>query len=246
MQLRILTVLLAFLGAGHATAQQPPRILVFGDSNSWGWTAQASGFPTARLDAGLPWPDVMANRLGTGFVVSVDALSGRTTNVDYAEPVGTVPGNGFNGARALPAAIAREMPVALVLIMLGTNDVRSDLDRTPAQIAAGLRTLVETVRNAAGGVLTSYPAPRVLVVVPPHIQDTSRTPIGGIMAGAQEKSRALAEAARAALSGVDVPVFDAASVVTISGIDGVHMTPADHQALGEAMAAEIRRVLPTP
>jgi lysophospholipase L1-like esterase len=229
-----------------ADARPPAHVLVYGDSNSWGWTPEPTAFPTERLARGERWPDVMAARLGRGAIVSVDALSGRTVDVDYPEAVGTVPGRDFNGARFLRVAIARELPLDLVVIMLGTNDVRADLDRTPKQIAAGIRTLVDIVRSSAGGVLTDYPAPRVLVVIPPHVEDTSKTPIGGVMAGAQDKSRALAAAVTQALAGTDTPVFDASTVVRVHGVDGVHMTAADHRVLGDAVAAVVKRLLARP
>jgi lysophospholipase L1-like esterase len=245
-KLRILAAAVVALAVTSAQARpvQPPRhVLVFGDSNSWGWTPELNAFPTTRLAVGKRWPDVMAKALGPSVVVSVDALSGRTVDVDYSEAVGTVRGEQFNGLRALPAAIAREMPLDLVVLMLGTNDVRSDLNRSPAEVASGIARLVAAVRSSTGGVLTNYPAPRVLVVVPPRVEDTSRTPIGGVMLGAQEKSRALARAVRTALAGSGVPVVDAGSLLTVHGIDGVHMTASDHNALGVAMANEVRRTL---
>jgi lysophospholipase L1-like esterase len=243
MNLRILSFAAALLASGSAYGQTPANVLVYGDSNSWGWVAQQNGFPTVRMELSKRWPDVMAARLGHQVVVSVDALSGRTVDVDYPEALGSVPGADFNGVRSLPAAIGRAMPLDLVVIMLGTNDVRSDLNRTPEQIAAGIRRLVELVRGSSGGVFTSYPAPRVLVVVPPHVEDTSKTPIDGVMAGAQQKSRALSEAVRGALAGTGTPVFDASVAVRIHGVDGVHLTVEDHQALGQAMAHEVSRVL---
>jgi len=230
-----------------ATAPSPSaalyRVLVFGDSNTWGWVPQVDAFPTTRYATSDRWTGVMAARLGPTVEVVVDALSGRTVDVDYAEPVGTLDGDQFNGRRALPAAVARELPLHLVVLMLGTNDFRSDLNRSTAQIAAGLRDLVEVVRGSAGGVLTSYAAPRVLVVVPPHVGDTSRTPIDGVMGGATEKSRALARAVQDVLLDTPVVVIDAGGILSVHGIDGVHMTRADHHALGEALAVAVRHTL---
>lgn len=235
--------LLAFTSQGPAFAETTKHILVFGDSNSWGWTPVSTGFPTVRLDTSKSWPGVMEKSLGASYSVSVDALSGRTVDVDYPAALGSVPGTGFNGKTALPAAIAREMPLDLIVIMLGTNDVRSDLNRSPEQIAAGLRQLTELVAASAGGVFTSYPAPKVLIVVPPAVADTSRTPINQVMAGASAKSLALPAAVRAALQGTNAAVLDGTKVVTVHGIDGVHLNEADHAVLGKALAEDVRRVL---
>ncbi len=241
--------LIAFVLSIVVTASIPAfggsvkHILVFGDSNSWGWTPVATGFPTARLDPAIAWPGVMAKALGAAYNVSVDALSGRTVDVDYPTALGSVPGPAFNGKTAFPAAIAREMPLDLVVIMLGTNDVRLDLHRTPDQIAAGLRQLSDLVDRSAGGVLTIYPAPKVLIVVPPALGDTSRTPINQVMAGAAAKSLALPAAVETAFKGSKTAIFDATKVVTVHGVDGVHLTEADHADLGKALAEEVRLVL---
>ena len=53
------------------------------------------------------------------------------------------------------------------MIMLGTNDLAPTFDRTPDAIAESAMNLADTVRSSAGGTATAYPAPGVLVVVPP-------------------------------------------------------------------------------
>ena len=40
-----------------------------------------------------------------------------------------------------------------------------------------------------------------------------------------------------------VPFFDAGSVVTTSGIDGIHFTEQNNRDLGEALAAQVRALL---
>lgn len=235
--------LIAFGVNTPAFADSTKHVLVFGDSNSWGWTPVATGFPTVRLDASKAWPGVMEKQLGASYSVSLDALSGRTVNVDYPAALGSVPGTGFNGKTALPAAIAREMPLDLVIIMLGTNDVRSDLNRSPKEIAAGLRQLSDLVTSSAGGVFTTYPAPKVLIVAPPAVGDTSNTPIDQVMSGASAKSLALPAAIDAALQGSKATLYDASKIVRVHGIDGVHLTEADHVLLGKALADEVRLVL---
>ncbi|MCZ4304840.1 GDSL-type esterase/lipase family protein [Zoogloeaceae bacterium G21618-S1] len=237
---------LALLAIAHAAqAERLPRVLVLGDSNSWGWIASPQGFPAQRLNDAARWPGVLGAALAGQATVLVDGLSGRTVDVDYPKPLVGLPGALFNGSRSLPEALARETPLDLLIVMLGTNDLRSDLGRTPDAIAHGLRTLVEQARRFGHGVATPYAPPAVLVVVPPPLGDVSRTPLRAFFAGMEAKSRALAPAVQRALTGT--PIFDAAETTgPLAGIDGVHLSAAQHAMLGQALAPAVRRALILP
>ena len=109
------------------------RILVFGDSNSWGFAPCAANETTTRYDASVRWPSVMANRLGSAFELVEEALSARTTDLDDSEidlPSAHLRGAPFNGAKLLPAILASNLPLDLVVIMLGTNDLKVRFKRT--------------------------------------------------------------------------------------------------------------------
>ncbi len=122
----------------------PQRILVFGDSNSWGFVPCTATELTTRYDASTRWPTVMAARLGSGVELVEEALSGRTTDLDDFEidlPSKHLKGAIFNGAKLLPAILASHLPLDLVIIMLGTNDLKARFKRTPQSIAkAAART----------------------------------------------------------------------------------------------------------
>ena len=244
-------VCLLALGAlvHSAHAERLPRVLVFGDSNSWGWIATPQGLPTQRLDDAARWPGVLAAALTGQAQISVDALSGRTVNADYPEPLVGLPGTLFNGSRSLPEALAREAPLDLLIIMLGTNDLRSDLGRSPEAIARGLHTLIAHTRTFGHGVATTYAPPKVLVVIPPPLGDVSATPLRAFFSGMEAKSRALAPAVRDSLADADVIVMDAATATgALAGVDGIHLSATQHAILGQALAPLVRRTLdrPTP
>lgn len=93
------------------------RILVYGDSNSWGWMPQEEIVPTARDALEKTWPYMMAARLGDDYEVVVDALSGRTTCID--DPAAVISGAGLNGETYLPAVQGSHFPLDLVIILGG-------------------------------------------------------------------------------------------------------------------------------
>lgn len=213
------------------------RILCFGDSLTWGWVPVADGMPTERYPRDKRWPGVMADRLGGDYLVVEEGLSARTTNAD--DP--TDPR--LNGSTYLPASLASHLPLDLVILMLGTNDTKAYFGRTPLDIALGMSLLVTQVLTSAGGVGTSYPAPQVLVVAPPPLPPMPHPWFQLIFEGSQEKSARLAQVYGAMASFVKVPFFDAGSVISTDGVDGLHFTEENNRVLGQALGDEVARIL---
>lgn len=234
----------AIVAAGAARAET--RILAFGDSNTWGWIATAQGFPTTRLSDEARWPGVLETALGSGTRIVVDGLVGRTTDID-GQDVGPVAGTAFNGAAALPSAIARNLPLDLVIIFLGTNDLQERYGRSAEAVAEGAMRLAGRVRAADHLVFTGYPAPRVFVVAPPAYGRTAKTPLRTLFAGGEAPSRDLARAFREAGQRHGVEVFESGTVADLADSpDGIHLSPPDHQALGLSLAKAVRRLLALP
>ncbi|SFE30650.1 GDSL-type esterase/lipase family protein [Shimia marina] len=231
---------LALLTASVAAAE--PRIFVYGDSNTWGWIPVEKGFPTTRYADDERWPGVMEAALDDAVgdvTVVVDGLSGRTVDARYGDAQNGIAGEAFTGSEDIRAAVASALPLDLVVVMLGTNDARSDLAAEPQHIAASIVHIAHEIRTLDGGVATSYPTPELLVIAPPAIGDTSATPISAVTQGSQARSREISEAIVAAGARAGLNVFDAGGVVVIDSIDGVHMTAPMHEALGKAVAARV-------
>ncbi|MDV3123915.1 SGNH/GDSL hydrolase family protein [Mycobacterium sp. 21AC1] len=213
------------------------RILCFGDSLTWGWVPVADGAPTDRFPADVRWTGVLAEQLGADFEVIEEGLSARTTNID--DP--TDPR--LNGAGHLPSCLASHLPLDVVILMLGTNDTKAYFRREPLDIALGMSVLVTQVLTSAGGVGTGYPAPQVLVVSPPPLAPMPHPWFQLIFEGGQQKTEELAAAYSALASFVKVPFFDAGSVVSTDGVDGIHFTGANNRDLGVALAGQVRALL---
>ncbi|MEW5810660.1 MAG: SGNH/GDSL hydrolase family protein [Actinomycetota bacterium] len=213
------------------------RILCYGDSLTWGWVPVADGMPTERYPRHKRWTGVLAERLGEGHVVLEEGLSARTTNLD--DPVDPR----LNGAAHLPSCLASHLPLDLVILMLGTNDTKAYFNRSPLDIALGMSLLVTQVLTSGGGVGTSYPAPKVLVMAPPPVAPTPHPWFQLIFAGSQEKSAQLAEVYGALADFVKVPFFDAGSVISTDGVDGVHFTEQNNLDLGVAVAERVASLL---
>ncbi|HEY0792264.1 MAG TPA: SGNH/GDSL hydrolase family protein [Chthoniobacterales bacterium] len=222
------------------TASPPERILVYGDSNSWGWIPVAHGRPSSRYPTQERWPDVMAATLGSGHEVITEALNGRTT--DVADPDERVPGAGLDGSQYLAPCLASHLPLDLIIIMLGTNDLKAKYQRSALRIGLGAAKLLDLVQSCQGGVGTAYPNPRALLVCPAPLGPTEIV-FGEDFAGGQAKSAAL-PAIYAQVAGLaGAAFFDVGTVTGTDGVDGVHLSAEAHHRLGQALAAKVKAVM---
>jgi lysophospholipase L1-like esterase len=220
------------------------RILVFGDSNAWGFVPNPTGDPTTRYDASTRWPCAMINQLGPGFELIEEGLSARTTNLDDPEfdiPSVYLKGATLNGAKVLPAILASHLPLDLVVIMLGTNDLKVRFNRTASEIAQAVVGLAGVIADCKGGVATVYESPPVLLIAPPPLGSGFRDPaewVGGV-----EKSVELGPALCAAAAAANLPYFYGGEIIATDGADGVHFSAESQRKLGEAVAGKVRLIL---
>ncbi len=230
------------LTAIAGAAESKKRVLVFGDSNSFGYFEDAQGV-IGRLPLNTAWPGKMAELLGSDYEVIVEGLSGRTTRIDSPERSGTgiIPGAGMNGADYLPAALSSHMPLDMVIIMLGTNDFRKDRNQSASDIAASLTELVSIVKKGKWQQRTKFSAPQVLVICPPKLNLTT-SPYADFFEGSLAKSEALPGLLQPMVESAGALFFDAATVVPFAqGHDEIHLTPQNHAVLAEAVAKEVKK-----
>jgi lysophospholipase L1-like esterase len=208
-------------------------ILCYGDSNTWGAATVAR--PDQRYAPDERWPGVLRAALGPDWLVIEEGLGGRTTVSD--DPVEWNPDK--NGARFLPVCLHSHKPLDVVAIMLGTNDLKARFGKTPWEVAQGVGVLVDLVKMAGAG--WNGGTPEIIVMCPPIILD--QLPLHpDLFAGAPAKSREIAARYRAVAVERGVRFFDAASVAVSSKVDGFHLDPEAHTAIGRAITAEVGKI----
>jgi lysophospholipase L1-like esterase len=177
-----------------------------------------------RFARDVRWPGVLARELGEGWHVVEEGLPGRTTVFD--DPLSPY----RRGADYLPTCLASHSPLDVVLIFLGTNDLKARLAAGASDIAAGVGVLARTVLDSGSG--PGGEAPRVLVLGLPRLG----APLGPEFSGAEQKAAELPGylAQEAAMIGAEH--LDLAEVVDYSSLDGFHLDAAGHAAVGEAVA----------
>lgn len=196
------------IGGPAQADDQAKNIMVFGDSITWGWVPKDPIVPTVRHAEEDRWPEIMAAALGDGYSIVTEGLSGRTTNVEDPQLPGLM-----NGAEYLDSAILSHEPLDLVIIMLGTNDTKSHLLRSPLEIGLGMGALVNIVQEDAGPEWYAYDPPAVLVVSPPPLGDEIGAGAAEMFKDGNPKIAQLPAIYGAIAEAADAHFFDAASVV---------------------------------
>ena len=130
-----------------------------------------------------------------------------------------------------------------MVILLGTNDTKAYLDRTPLEIGLGAGELINMVHESPGWEWTDYPTPQVLLVSPPPLGEEIDPAAAEAFAGGREKSLELPRVYAGVAELAGEHFFDAGSVIQTDGVDGIHFTAETNAALGEAVAAEVKRIL---
>jgi lysophospholipase L1-like esterase len=209
-------------------------VLCFGDSNTWGYDPDASSgapFPR-RHPPETRWTGVLARELGADWRVVEEGQNGRTTV--FVDP--------FNPYRVgrdyLPAALESHKPLDVVVLMLGTNDLKAVNAAPASQIAEGVAVLAKMILASDAG--PEARPPKLLLMAPPAIGDVTGLPDGEEkFAGADAKSRRLPELYRRHARFLRCGFVNAQEFTQPSPADGVHLDAANHLALGRAVAGAV-------
>lgn len=189
-------------------------IVCFGDSNTHGYDAATNG----RFSEKERWTCLLSEMLGSHYLVREEGLSGRTTV--FSDPLF----EGLDGLSHLFPCLMTHEPLDLLILMLGTNDVKERFSATPENIAKGLERLLQKAVSSRDAWKNE---PNILVIAPPPIEAGYETSmVGGEMGrGCVEKSKKLAPLYQEAAARCGCHFLDAAS------IDGIRMNPYDHMHL---------------
>ena len=173
-------------------------------------------------------------RDGASVRVIEDCLNGRRTVWD--DPFKP----GRNGLAGIEQRIEVNSPLALVILMLGTNDFQSVHQHNASHSAQGIASLVRAIRRAP--IEPDMPVPPILIVAPPR----SGTPAGHDGGEVRRRARAI----RRTQPGVrgdrrrdELRVFRRGRVITVSRVDGVHLDADQHAILGRELVEPGREAL---
>lgn len=206
-------------------------ILCYGDSNTYGYDPETG----LRYPRDVRWPGRLQDLLGDNYYVIEEGCNGRTTIHD--DPI-----DGWkNGLDYLKPCLNSHKPVDIVIIMLGSNDLKDTFRLTAAKIADGAGILVDVIRTFTAEKQRFIP--QIILVSPPEIGPG----IASSPFGIKFSERAIGESKkfpvcyRAVAEEKSCLFLDAAQYAEPSEADSLHLTPDGQKALAAGLCDLIIR-----
>lgn len=202
------------------------RILVFGDSLSWGYVPNSNH---VRLPANIRWPGHLQDLLGNGYEVIEEALNSRAIENIDSRP-------GKEGRRALDYIIGcldSHDPLDYVIVQLGSNELKHEYANTADAIGQQMRGLLELILSRPSQFRNVKP--EVMLLAPPITDETTDyCRKDNKYLGATEKSRQLGAIYNSIATDMQLKFLDMATVVTV-GDDGIHLDGESHIVVADSV-----------
>lgn len=206
------------------------RILCIGDSNTWGYNPENG----QRLEK--RWTRLLGKMLPEDEIIE-EGLSGRTLiSIDCEK-------RELCGIESLRMILMTHTPIDLILVMLGTNELKTVFHTNARFIARGVREFIRTIKNPF--LWEKAYIPRVLVISPILLRDDIREReefYTGFDENSIEQSGHMAEEIGKMCETYGVDFMNAADYAKASGIDGIHMDEENHRKLAEAICRKINEL----
>ena len=202
------------------------RILCYGDSLTFG----SDHINNTRLDVNKRWTGVLQKMLGDKYEIIEEGLGGRTTELDDPNR------EGRDGLLYFIGTMASHTPLDLVIILIGTNDLKIKFNRMPQQIASSFEKYNEAIKTACDKWGFKYP--KVLLIAPPLVNE-AQTPADWGFGGAGEKSKLLAQEYKKIADKLGFEFLNLAPIVKPSEFDGTHLEAKENIKVAEAIHSKI-------
>ena len=207
-------------------------VLCYGDSNTYGYDPR-TGF---RYPSSVRWTCRLAALLGDDYHVVEEGCNGRTTIFD--DPI-----EGWkNGLGYLKPCLNSHKPVDIVVMMLGSNDLKETFHATPQQIAEGAGVLVDTIQTFTKE--KQGFEPKIVLVCPPEIgEGITESPFyGSFYENAIGRSRQLPALYKSVAERFGCAFVNAAEHIRPSAEDSLHLDPQAHAKLAEVLAETVIQI----
>ena len=115
------------------------KIVCFGDSNTYGYITETG----RRYKKKVRWPGRLEKLLGDSYQVVEEGLCGRTSAFeDKTEP-------GRCGLDSIERVIKEQEPLDLLIVMLGSNDCKTQFGAAAEEITEGVKKVIQKARESS-------------------------------------------------------------------------------------------------
>lgn len=207
-------------------------VLCYGDSNTYGFNP-VNGM---RYPADVRWTGRLQMLLGEAYKVIEEGCNGRTTV--YDDPL-----EGWkNGRDYLKPCLNSHKPVDIVILMLGSNDLKKVFRASAREIAEGAEILVKdicTFMKEKQGFI-----PKIILVSPPEIGPdiVNSSFCYAFDETAVSRSKEFPRYYREAAERNGCEFFDAAGCIKPSEVDSLHLMPEAHGELAKQLCHVVKNL----
>ena len=214
------------------TEEHMKSILCYGDSNTYGLMSDL----VSRYPRNVRWPGVLQKLLGDQYYVIEEGLGGRTTVWD--DPIEEYK----NGKKYLMPCLDSHKPLDLVIIMLGTNDLKNRYSLSPYEIGCGMENLIQTLLKSDAGLNGN--APEIMLVTPVPLKNVGRSmDLAQMIPDMEERSGMLAYYYEDIAKRYGIHYMNPGSEIEVNEMDGIHYTLEGHAKMARLMCDKILEIL---
>ena len=209
------------------------RIMCYGDSNTWGYI---SGSDHQRYGIDERWTSILSELLGSNYEIIEEGLNSRTLTSNDTRPGK----EGKNGYEYLIPCLDTHDPIDLVILMLGTNELKATYNKSAKEIGEMCEQyFVKTILNRKSQCQNTYP--KLLIVTPPVVnEEVEYCKANNKYVGATKKSIELNNIYKTLAEKYNCYFLSNQGLET--GVDGVHMTKESHRDLANKLKIEINKI----
>ena len=175
----------------------------------------------------------MQKSLGVEFEVIEEGANSRTTDLD--DPKRT----GKNGADYLVPCLGSHFPLDVVILMLGTNDLKEQFNRNPDRIAEGIQNLLNLIKKTSKDEETKLP--KIILICPPIVNETVKG-VEEEYLGAEVKSKALPSLYREVTEKNGCIFLNLQEHIQPSKLDGYHFDAESHKVVADIIKDRIKLI----
>ncbi|MET1416164.1 SGNH/GDSL hydrolase family protein [Roseibium sp. HPY-6] len=208
----------------------PVSVVCFGDSLTWGFNP----LDKSRYGHEVRWTRRLQRELGPSFHVIEEGVNGRTTVFED-------PTRGDKDGLAHLATVRKtHMPIDVLIIMLGSNDLQDRFNMSADAIGLAMGRILFAATQSTDDV--EGRAPKVLLMAPPPLGDFTGLEYEGLYSNAHggAQSRRLADVYARLADQYGTAFLDAGKHITASPVDAIHFEAAPQADLAKAIADEVR------
>ncbi len=211
------------------------KIVCFGDSNTYGYNPENGG----RFDETTRWPARLRDMLGDGYEVIEEGQNGRTIANDDPWEGGTKCGMDY----VLPMLETKRPD--LLIIMLGSNDLKFKFNLPAPDIAGSLMTMLMKIKGYCEYFL-GCPDMKILIISPPALSDPFNESYFAAFFDQDSvvaKSKELAKWYELVAKQFGCEYLNATEQISAGSVDHLHLDPEGHSKMAKLVYDKISEII---